>query len=1064
MSSVSRKRRLRLATACLVWPSHAGNAFLIGHEKATIHHASPGVVVGGIARNTAPGTSVALGMVASRPRIDEEIIINGGGGGAYSRIKTANRKSARKKGSSYSSLDTAKGKNSRSRRRNQKHPHKKAKKGGSRLPLLDEDDAAYEIHQSMSESIRQFDEIRRHLTAKGKEQTDAVARGMQILVEAQHVLDGYLTPSNGDEEDIEDGENELNEWIVYYATKVIRCYLHLERQCTDPTAPSAAVGAVLVSEADSNDPLLQADHVLQRLEQHFGPSYSTNNGSRGKDVNLLPWMDTRASLVPAHYLREQIYNALIGAYTKRFKFLCSSKESNSSTTAGQQQLIAATAESILERMVHSQSSLVKPDAKTYGLVLSAYARCGCAASASKLLGRMEGRYDDSDNDPHHHRGTPPKPGVICYNAVLNAYARSGMPHDAMELLHILVERGVKADVVSYTSVLDGWARWLQPAADGNGNNNAAAVMQAVSHSEDIMTKLENSSDGPNVVAYNALLKVYLNGAKMLGRINTTSTSTSSVNFVNNTESSSSALLQLAEMALSVSDRMSKAKVYPNRITYSCAIHTCTATADSIAAMRQHQQSSEWQSQARNAAELSYRILMTMERSFVSSGDSRLAPPVKLYNMVITALGRCQLEECILKAEKLIHHMEEHDHLGIESLPNTVTYTAYMKALADMCCPMAARRAEEVLTKMERSYRNGNAAVKPTLLSYNTSLRAWAKIQNRIGAERADRALSQMEAKNSAGISNVCPDLYSYSICIDAWAKSKDRCAGERAESIFGRMKREPAFLSPNLVVYNALINAWGASEDPRAGEEAMEILSEMEQCSSVRPDRVTYSSVIDALAKCGADDAASKSEDVLRRMEERGCISPSAVTYNCVLNALATSGKGDSAPRAEAILDRMEGSDTISYNTAIKAWALSSCDDKAVRAQSILERMHENNNCPSPDLVTYNTVLNACASSNENHVEAFQIAMCTFSSLQQSQHLRPNEYTYGTLLKACATLLPPGQERVGLVEQIFQDCCDSNCLNEPVLRMLRSSMADEDYAHILGDGQATAESYIDEQM
>ena len=94
--------------------------------------------------------------------------------------------------------------------------------------------------------------------------------------------------------------------------------------------------------------------------------------------------------------------------------------------------------------------------------------------------------------------------------------------------------------------------------------------------------------------------------------------------------------------------------------------------------------------------------------------------------------------------------------------------------------------------------------------------------------------------------------------------------------------------------------------------------------------------------------------------------------------------------------------------------------------------------------------MNACASSTTDHVGAFQIAMETFQLMKQSKHVRPNEFTYSTLLKACATLLPIGEERTTLTAQIYSECERNGCLSDPVLRMLRSSLSEDEFVHIVG--------------
>ena len=146
----------------------------------------------------------------------------------------------------------------------------------------------------------------------------------------------------------------------------------------------------------------------------------------------------------------------------------------------------------------------------------------------------------------------------------------------------------------------------------------------------------------------------------------------------------------------------------------------------------------------------------------------------------------------------------------------------------------------------------------------------------------------------------------------------------------------------------------------------------------------------------------------------------------------------------------------VSYNTVIKAWANDICDDKAEKAHDILTQMTKDTEKPSPDIFTYNSVLNACASSTAYHVGAFHTAVATFQMLKQSAHAKPNKYTYGTLLKACATLLPIGEERSALTAQIFSECERNGCLSDPVLRMLRSSLSEEEFVNIVG-GQKPGE-------
>jgi len=115
----------------------------------------------------------------------------------------------------------------------------------------------------------------------------------------------------------------------------------------------------------------------------------------------------------------------------------------------------------------------------------------------------------------------------------------------------------------------------------------------------------------------------------------------------------------------------------------------------------------------------------------------------------------------------------------------------------------------------------------------------------------------------------------------------------------------------------------------------------------VRPNRLSYNSVINAWAKSSMPEAAVRAEDLLLRMiksfksEAFSTITPDAVTFASVLNALAKS------------------------RTTIM---------KAEKCGAILKAMidlHEDDGSydSKPNIVCYNTVLNACAFSARGNPE-----------------------------------------------------------------------------------------------
>ncbi|KAL7524905.1 hypothetical protein ACHAXR_000769 [Thalassiosira sp. AJA248-18] len=185
----------------------------------------------------------------------------------------------------------------------------------------------------------------------------------------------------------------------------------------------------------------------------------------------------------------------------------------------------------------------------------------------------------------------------------------------------------------------------------------------------------------------------------------------------------------------------------------------------------------------------------------------------------------------------------------------------------------------------------------------------------------------------------------------------------------------------------------------------------------VRPNRLSYNTVINAWAKSGMAESAMRAEDILLRMiksfksQTFATITPDAVTFASVLNALAKSK-------------------TVRF--------------KAEKCSSILKAMielHEDDGSydTRPNIICYNTVLNACAFSAQSSVEerkqALTVAVNTFNQMRQGKFVSPDAVSYGNMLKCCANLMPPGEQRNGMASRLFASCCDEGlvggmCLDE----------------------------------
>jgi hypothetical protein len=198
------------------------------------------------------------------------------------------------------------------------------------------------------------------------------------------------------------------------------------------------------------------------------------------------------------------------------------------------------------------------------------------------------------------------------------------------------------------------------------------------------------------------------------------------------------------------------------------------------------------------------------------------------------------------------------------------------------------------------------------------------------------------------------------------------------------------------------------------------------------PDMVSYSTVIGAIARSGIKDSGRKAELFLNRVEER-----------------FAEGDKDLAP------------DTILYNSVIGCWSKSTMSKAYRRAQAILDRQTKmfESGCEHcrPDVFSFTQVMASCCmeSDREQQPKAFQVAISTYQHLRRSsdKYGAPNHVTYGTMLKACARLLPTNSnERKRWTHKIFSHCVKAGCVGDMVLSRLREAAVSREYFEELMQG------------
>lgn len=449
------------------------------------------------------------------------------------------------------------------------------------------------------------------------------------------------------------------------------------------------------------------------------------------------------------------------------------------------------------------------------------------------------------------------------------------------------------------------------------------------------------------------------------------------------------------------------------------------------------------------------------------------------------------------------------------LPGPVEYTLLIDAYGKSGTVDAIKRAEAVIERLLGNAVNGSSSssneaastvisISPTAQMLNAIMSTYAAIGNVESAEKATTILERMEYLKRFGHS-IKPTVHSYSIAISAWAKCGIPEAAEMAEGILNRfmkeydevlllLQNEKLFqyeeeIRPNNVVFNSVMDAWASSGSAEAGEKAQALLHRMEGLSRVekydiRPDTISYNTCIKAWCNSNLPNSPLIAEQVLSKLEtnpqypNRGSdgnliVRPNRLSYNTVINAWARSQLPESAQRAEALLLRMirysksvplATPDVVTFSTVLNAIAKSkTVKKKAEKCSTLLQVMidlHEKDGSQftKPNVICYNAVLNACAfsaspgTSESDRRQALAVAVKIFNLMRQSGDSNiVDAVSYGNMLKACANLLPPGDQRSAIASRLFASCCADGLVGGMCLDEIRRCMPPSLFLSLLAD-------------
>jgi len=552
-----------------------------------------------------------------------------------------------------------------------------------------------------------------------------------------------------------------------------------------------------------------------------------------------------------------------------------------------------------------------------------------------------------------------------------------------------------------------------------------AVLEAWSHSteqisvdraEEILMKMEVEDDPkPNCRSYNAVIKALVkNGDRH------------------------SAVDRVEDLVLKM-DATGNPETMPDRRSYNLLLYALSNSNRHDAAER-----------ATGHLErmiFRYRNTSPEERKLCN-----VKPDVNSFNQVIGAWARGKTSNYLIQMEKVFDLLLElASEFNIQL--NSDTYNAVMGGWLKSNDKNALSRIQHLFLTMEEDCKRGNKSAQPDRVSINTLQTAL----NRFSAGKDNAKHSRLEVQY-----DIPHNSQSQNILMESIIKSGVHDAPEQALGILSEMEKSfengQVDMIPDECSYSAVIKAHVTYKRKNLETKAEKLLSRMwnlhQNHGGNPPDVNVYNSLINAYASLKSYRGVTKAKQILDEMEngKKGLPKPNLITYNTVIKAMRNGNRAEGAVFAENILSRLERlgkddpellPDNYSYTSVITAYGRSSSPKKAEKALEIIERMTEaqknGNKAVIVTTQTFNAALNSCAfvdGNMEEKARAFEIAT-KLDGLRAKSGQQADCVWYGTLLRACSTLIPPSEHRENLVDLFFHEAREKGCVGRLVLQQLK---------------------------
>jgi len=496
-----------------------------------------------------------------------------------------------------------------------------------------------------------------------------------------------------------------------------------------------------------------------------------------------PTQASRRALVILKHIKDVGFSPDTISYNCVLECLAKCAQNGSSRSA--QKWAAATAEGLVSHQ------MPLPDVISYRNLIRA---AGNAERAERILKDMR---CGSGN-------RAVLPDRACFNAAITQWSRSQSPHAghrAEALCRVMkLEQNIDPDVVTYNAMMECWRSVAanNPKAADRAWSILRTIQKQPQHSPYKQTWRSKIRVHPNSISYTTCIWAFAaakqpeKAEQAFRELEEASREDSSVKpniisycalisawaRVGRPQEAQAIFDALVYRSSVESGKDQDESLRPNTAVYSSLLHAW-ATAGEVG----H----------------AVAILQRMCEDYATGKNGAVVPDERCFSAVIGALSRSKHPDAAPQAEDCLETMQKMADNGLDNVrPNIHTYQGAISAWANSDLPIAAERAEVLLSQLKQLYHEqGYVQCRPNVIAYTNTLRAWSRVScqnNRYGGYHNSKlAVERSEALLMEMLQSKLPDLQpnriTYGTILRTIAESRLPDKASRAERIVQIMKK-----------------------------------------------------------------------------------------------------------------------------------------------------------------------------------------------------------------------------------------------------------------------------------